>query len=346
MNTNNSNQNYNRQQTPTKHHPTKHFQRNQQHSKQKQKITTESFENEVKKEMSEINDLQKGLIDDITKTTEEVKQMRERNEMKSKEIKRNIIVQNEYNEFITIMETETERYLSTYQTTIQERLQELNYLEHITSSIKLINKDELTNRIVSMEHSLPQIEKETKEKLSLIKTLEEYQHAMIRTLEKLQKQTDDEIEKEKKEEHLSKYKNYAADIETILYLENGELLLSYLQTINIDDFCEIEFTQPVLLSLISNIVSNLSTEFIEVRLSYLLLSLKLLQRTAIHYRYIELFQNIQKTFISFSMLINHENCYKSILTILFMCEDIIRTLESMKVNDQSNNTETIESSSN
>ena len=296
--------------------------------------------------MSEINDLQKGLIDDITKTTEEVKQLRERNEMKSKEIKRNLIVQNEYNEFITIMETETERYLSTYQTTIQERLQELNYLEHITSSIKLINKDELTNRIVSMEHSLPQIEKETKEKLSLIKTLEEYQHAMIRTLEKLQKQTDDEIEKEKKEEHLSKYKNYAADIETILYLENGELLLSYLQTINIDDFCEIEFTQPVLLSLISNIVSNLSTEFIEVRLSYLLLSLKLLQRTAIHYRYIELFQNIQKTFISFSMLIYHENCYKSILTILFICEDIIRTLESMKVNDQSNNTETIESSSN
>ena len=57
------------------------------------------------------------------------------------------------------------------------------------------------------------------------------------------------------------------------------VLLSYLQTISIDKFCEIQFSQPVLLSLISNIVSNLSTEFIEVRLSFLLLSLKMLKQT-------------------------------------------------------------------
>ena len=54
-------------------------------------------------------------------------------EEKSKEIKRNIIVPNEYNEYTTVMETETERYLSTYQTTLEQRFNELSVIEEITT---------------------------------------------------------------------------------------------------------------------------------------------------------------------------------------------------------------------
>ena len=331
QNNQNQNPNYNRQSTPTKHHPKEHFPRPQKYpKKQKTVITADTFENEIKRELTEVNDLQKGLLDDLTKAKDDVKQMRENNEERSKEIKRNVIVRNEYNEYTTVMETETERYLTQYQTTIEQRFNELTTIEGITSSINIIDKDEITQRLNSIEQSIPQIEEETKEKQNVLKTLEEYQSAISRTLEKLQKQTNEEIEHQQKEEQLSEHRSYAADIEIILYLENGELLLSYLQTIDIDEFCQIQFTQPVLLSLISNIVSNLTTEYIELRLCFLLLSLKLLQQSPIHYRNIELFQNIQKTFISFSMLINHENCYKSVLTILFMCEDIIRLLELQK----------------
>ena len=329
-NQNTNNPNYNRQQTPTKHHSKEHYSRLKQYpKKQKSVITPDSFENEIKRELTEVNDLQKGLLDDLIKTSEEIKQMRENNEEKSKEIKRNVIVPNEYNEYTTVMETETERYLTAFKTTLEQRFNELSVIEEITTSIKIIDKDEINKRINSIEQTIPHIEEETKEKQQILKTLEEYQSVISGTLEKLNKQSQEEM-KQQEQNISSEHRSYAADIETILYLENGDLLLSYLQTISIDKFCEIQFSQPVLLSLISNIVSNLSTEYIEVRLSFLLLSLKLLKQSNVNHRYIELFQNIQKTFISFSMLIHHENCYKSILTILFMCEDIIRTLETQK----------------
>lgn len=330
----NINQNYNRQSTPTKHNPKEHYSRVKSYSKkQKTVITAETFENDIKREMTEVNDLQKGLLEDISKVKDDIKQMREINEEKSKEIKRNVIIPNEYNEYTTIMETETERYLSMYQTTLEQRLKELSTIEEISLSIQIINKDDLNKRINTIEESIPQIEIQTKEKQNILKTLEEYQSAISRSLEKLHKQTTEELEQQELENISSEYRSYAADIETILNLGNGDLLLSYLETIHIDKFCEIQFSQPVLLSLISNIVSNLSTEYIELRLTFLLLSLKLLKQSNIHSRYIDLFKDIQKTFISFSSLIHYENCYKAILTILFMCEDIIRNLESNKNNE-------------
>ena len=294
-------------------------------------ITPESFEADLKRELSETNDLQNGLLKDMNESVETIKQMRENNEEKGKEIRRNTIIQSEYNEYVTTLDIETERYLSLHQSELNQRFEELKKIETVSNSLHLVDIEQMNEKIVTIDHSLPQMEKQAKERQELLKELESYQHSIIRTLEKLKKQTSEEIEMEEKEQpKQSHYRSYAADIEAILNLANGELLLSYLQTITIGEFCEINFTQPVLLSLISNIVSNITTQHIEIRLSYLLLSLKLLNKMAISPRYVDLFRNIQKTFVSFSMLINHENCYKAVLTILFMCEDIIRCLEAKK----------------
>ena len=322
------------QRTPTKeHNKENHGSRLKTFSSKKKNImiTPESFEADIRRELSETNDLQNGLLKDMNESIESIRQMRENNEEKGKEIRRNTIIQNEYNEYVTILEIETERYLSLHKSELNQRFEELKKMENVSTSLHLVDIEQMNEKIATIEHSLPQMEKQAKERQELLKELETYQHSIIRTLEKLKKQTSEEIENEEKEQpKQSKYRSYAADIEAILNLANGELLLSYLQTITIGEFCEIQFTQPVLLSLISNVVSNLTTQHIEVRLSYLLLSLKLLTKMAISPRYVDLFRNIQKTFVSFSMLLNHENCYKSILTILFMCEDIIRSLESKK----------------
>ncbi|EKE42053.1 hypothetical protein ENUP19_0051G0042 [Entamoeba nuttalli] len=282
----------------------------------------EQIERNCRTEMEQVNRFQLDILDKVVKGKQFIKELHQKCDEDAIIMKRDYIPHTDQIQLTTYTDIDSKVFIQKYQNDIEHSQIEMDKIQNIVNEMQKIDSARILTKIQTTEQLLPSINQIILEKQKMLNELKQNQMNLNSFIEQLNTQNSSIQIKD------SKHRSIALDIEEILLINNHALLLSYLQSIPVDIFCQTTFKTEVLLSLLTFLVSNLSTELIEIKLSFILLTLKNLNIKKVPKPYLSLFKDIQQTFLSFKEMLYYENYYKAIMWILYLCEDMIEALQN------------------
>ncbi|KAL7712666.1 Uncharacterized protein QTN25_009681 [Entamoeba marina] len=276
--------------------------------------------NECRAKSDEVNTFQKALIEKIDETRDFVHVLHENFSKDEITIIRDYIPHNDQIQLNTHTQMNGATFVNNQCSSIDEAISNMDAIQATIQQVQSVKMNAMVSQQQQIEKLLPSIAQLTSEKITLVQELEQTQNVIRDSLEQLHIKSE--------EPHQTKHstiRSVAHDLEECLNLENEHLLLAYLQSIGVETFCETAFQPEVVLSLISHLVTYLSVESIEIKLSYILLSLKKLKSVKIPKKHYGFFRDIQSTFLSFKELLNKPQYYQIVLMVLFTCEEFLES---------------------
>ncbi|ELP88348.1 hypothetical protein EIN_227710 [Entamoeba invadens IP1] len=283
----------------------------------------DQLDNGCKNEIEEVSRLQADVIDKVNGAKQFVKEQKEKCVADTIIMKRDYIPHTDQNQLVAHAMIEAETFIDKHETTVNNGIKNMDKLKKRIEDVQKVDIIGLNEKLTEISQITENLRIEVLEKEKKMSELSVSYQNLKETFEKVK-----ELQKTKNVLIKQIKRSLGKDLEQVLDFKNEALLLSFLQSIDIDEFCQTKLKPEVLLSLISYLVYDMSTDNIETKLTFILLSLHSLKVEEVPKKYVPFFKEVQQTLLSFRELLAFKECHESVLMILFVCEEFINPKSS------------------